>query len=75
MDEDEFDEPYPDCPMCGGESGFMGWLGNLKWFRCLFCGMEFNVKEDKQDSFGQVWTGPNRIKIIRLGRLINYESL
>lgn len=43
--EDDIDEnPYPDCPTCGEHAGFMGWLGNLKWFRCLFCGLEFSIK-------------------------------
>jgi hypothetical protein len=44
-EEDDIDEnPYPDCPMCQEQVGFMGWLGRLKWFRCLFCGWEFSVK-------------------------------
>jgi hypothetical protein len=41
-EEDDY-IPYPDCPMCGGQSGLMGYLGQLAWFRCLFCGMEFNI--------------------------------
>lgn len=44
MSDEDIDKPYPDCPICSGQVGFMGWLGNLKWFHCLFCGMEFSVR-------------------------------
>lgn len=44
-DEEDY-TPYPDCPICGNISGFMGWLGNLNWFRCMFCGMEFSTNRD-----------------------------
>ncbi len=43
-DDDVDENPYPDCPVCGGYAGLMGWLGKLKWFRCLFCGMEFSIE-------------------------------
>jgi len=32
------------CPICDNPGGFMGQLGNLLWFRCISCGMEFNHK-------------------------------
>ena len=45
LEDDDIDEnPYPDCPLCNGQGAFMGWLGNLKWFRCIFCGWTFSVK-------------------------------
>jgi hypothetical protein len=47
IEDDDIDEnPYPDCPLCNGQAGFMGWLGNLKWFRCIFCGWEFSIKSN-----------------------------
>lgn len=30
------------CPVCGGESGLLGMLGNLEWLRCRYCGMEWH---------------------------------
>ena len=39
--------PNPDCPACGGETGYMGMLGNYWHWRCMFCGMEFNREEEK----------------------------
>lgn len=29
------------CPMCDGQSAYMGGLGKSQWFRCNDCGMEF----------------------------------
>ena len=40
--EDEL-ENYVDCPVCGGIGGLLGALGNLTWYRCLNCGIEFNL--------------------------------
>jgi transposase-like protein len=39
-----------DCPACNGTTiEQMGMLGNLLWFRCRSCGLEFNMEnnEDK----------------------------
>lgn len=29
------------CPLCNGEGEYTGTLGNLDWFRCRQCGMDF----------------------------------
>jgi DNA-directed RNA polymerase subunit RPC12/RpoP len=34
-----------ECPVCGGEGGYMGTLGFLDWFRCRYCGMDFNRRQ------------------------------
>ena len=48
-------EPYTDeeleiinaeCPICDGEAELMGQLGNLRWYRCMDCGMEFSREAD-----------------------------
>lgn len=31
----------PRCPICGGCGVPLGALGNLMWFRCECCGMQF----------------------------------
>ena len=31
------------CPVCDGESFCIGALGDLEWFRCKDCGIEFNI--------------------------------
>lgn len=36
-----------ECPICGGELYFLGYLGNLAWFRCANCGMVLNVEADE----------------------------
>lgn len=30
------------CQLCGGFLYLLGQLGNLQWFRCRDCGMEFS---------------------------------
>ncbi len=35
-------DPYAECPLCGGEGVSLGGLGNLAWYRCRDCGIEFN---------------------------------
>ena len=30
------------CPVCDGEGAFMGALGQLAWFQCCHCGIQFN---------------------------------
>lgn len=43
--DDDDDDGYEDeisCPVCGGVGESMGKLGDLEWFRCRHCGMEFN---------------------------------
>ncbi len=58
VDRYDVDDPGrnrpPDCPVCDGdESGrFLGRLGELRWFRCESCGMDFNRKT------GEVARGP-----------------
>lgn len=32
------------CKICGGDLILMGGLGNLKWFSCRNCGMQFSKK-------------------------------
>lgn len=32
------------CPACNGTGLSMGVLGQLEWFRCQQCGIEFNAK-------------------------------
>jgi hypothetical protein len=41
--DDESAAP-PGCPVCGGPGGELGGLGSLLWYRCVNCGMDFNVK-------------------------------
>lgn len=43
------DEPAPDCPACGGlqTGGELGQLGNLYWYRCVNCGMDFNKEANE----------------------------
>lgn len=36
------DEGEPICPVCSGDGGYMGALGNRSWFRCQSCGLEFS---------------------------------
>ncbi len=31
-----------ECPMCSGFGALLGKLGNLFWFRCRQCGIDFN---------------------------------
>jgi rubredoxin len=32
------------CPLCNGDDAvFMGLLGSLAWYRCRYCGIEFNA--------------------------------
>lgn len=55
--EDEIDERNEqgaiDCPACGGDTGnFMGYLGNLAWFRCQRCGTEASVRIEPKDDEG-----------------------
>ena len=38
----------PACPACGGEGALLGALGFLTWFRCVCCGMDFHVREEKK---------------------------
>ena len=37
-----------DCPCCNSanepEAAFLGHLGFLAWFRCIFCGIEFSAE-------------------------------
>ena len=35
------------CPVCDSENVPMGKLGQLTWYRCQSCGMEYNTREDK----------------------------
>lgn len=30
------------CRLCGGDLALLGALGNLKHYRCIHCGMQFN---------------------------------
>jgi hypothetical protein len=38
------------CPLCDGESEFLGQLGNLEWYRCRYCGAEFSVKTEDDEA-------------------------
>lgn len=33
----------PSCPHCSGRGLLLGALGNLRWFRCRDCGIDFNT--------------------------------
>jgi tRNA(Ile2) C34 agmatinyltransferase TiaS len=33
-----------ECSLCGGQLELLGYLGNLAWFRCRNCGMEFSFE-------------------------------
>ena len=35
--------PPPGCPVCDGPGIEMGGLGNVVWYRCRNCGIEFKV--------------------------------
>lgn len=35
------------CPMCDGESYKLGQLGNLVWYKCRMCGMQFNIEGEE----------------------------
>ncbi len=37
------------CPVCSGETIFLGQLGNLEWYRCRNCGLEFNIHVNYKD--------------------------
>ena len=41
---EEEGQDYVECPLCEGIGGLMGQLGNLVWYRCLNCGIEFNIE-------------------------------
>ena len=43
FEDDDDPYPWPDCPVCDGVGGYIGWLGKLAWFRCIFCGIEFSI--------------------------------
>jgi len=34
-----------ECPACGGLGSVLGILGNLVWFRCQNCGIDFKEAE------------------------------
>ena len=46
------------CPICEGTGEYIGTLGNLDWYRCRNCGMEWSVQatveelenEDEQET-------------------------
>ena len=38
---------YEFCPACGGTREYTGTLGNLIWLRCIDCGMESYIKDEK----------------------------
>jgi hypothetical protein len=39
---DQDDEPWiPCCPACGGDGIVLGDLGEVRWFRCRACGVDF----------------------------------
>lgn len=33
-----------DCGLCGGPGVPLGVLGQLSWFRCRNCGIDFNIR-------------------------------
>jgi tRNA(Ile2) C34 agmatinyltransferase TiaS len=39
----------PICPICDGEGKYMADLGDLAWFRCEDCGMDFSTPIDMTD--------------------------
>ena len=42
-EQDDLNDPEAvECPVCGSEAFLLGYLGRLQWFRCRYCGMEFN---------------------------------
>jgi|GEM_PF-515431 len=45
--EDEYMEEAPICPMCGGIGMPLGTLGDLDWWRCRQCGMDFNTDAER----------------------------
>lgn len=41
--EEDFDDmQFPECPACGEINLQMGILGKVTWYRCRYCGMEYN---------------------------------
>ena len=34
------------CPVCDSDNVPMGKLGQLTWYRCQSCGMEYNTREE-----------------------------
>lgn len=38
---------HKSCPVCGGEAGQLGVLGNMAIYQCRDCGMEFTRKEEE----------------------------
>lgn len=49
---EEMDDFENDCPMCGGNTLYMGTLGNLDHFRCRDCGAQ--VYHEHTDSDEEV---------------------
>lgn len=49
-----FEQEPPSCTMCGGPGAYLGALGRLEWFRCVNCGIEFNVAAPAAE-----WRGEN----------------
>lgn len=45
--ESPFDAEYEtECPICEGPDSigiYLGTLGQLKWYRCQACGIEYNI--------------------------------
>lgn len=47
--DEEESMPEADCPVCGGPGVPLGGLGNLMWYRCRNCGMDFNQKAASEE--------------------------
>lgn len=44
-----FDSNEVSCPVCDGQGAILGALGRLLWFRCIQCGIEFNVSNSQEE--------------------------
>jgi hypothetical protein len=47
LEDNEEEYSIEECPICGGDCYILGNLGNLSWYRCRDCGMEFNIPANK----------------------------
>ena len=45
-DESAFVVDPSYCPACGGTGSRLGRLGGLVWFRCRYCGMDYNQADE-----------------------------
>jgi len=52
-DDEEFFADSAYCVMCGGQGNFLGRLGEVTYYRCRNCGIDFHEHENGTCSVGE----------------------